>query len=171
MDRETKMGPLVSAEQRDRVAGYLKIGRGEAKVAAGGGTPKQFEKGWYVEPTIFYDVDNSAKIAQEEIFGPVMSVIPFKDEADAIRIANDDAVRARRGGLDPRHLQGVPGGEGARGGDRVGQPHAADRSSRRRGAATRHRGSGGSWGTGGSRSISRRSRSSSISTRSRSAGI
>ncbi len=82
------MGPLVSEEQRDRVAGYLKVGRGEAKVAAGGGTPKQFDKGWYVEPTIFYDVDNSAKIAQEEIFGPVMSVIPFKDEADAIRIAN-----------------------------------------------------------------------------------
>jgi betaine-aldehyde dehydrogenase len=88
LDRETKMGPLVSAEQRDRVAGYLKVGRGEAKVAAGGGTPKGFDKGWYVEPTIFYDVDNSARIAQEEIFGPVMSVIPFKDEADAIRIAN-----------------------------------------------------------------------------------
>ena len=64
-------------------------GRSEAKVAVGGGTPKQFDKGWYVEPTIFYDVDNSAKIAQEEIFGPVMSVIPFEDEADAIRIAND----------------------------------------------------------------------------------
>ena len=88
IERDTKMGPLVSAEQRDRVAGYLKVGRGEAKVAAGGGTPKQFDKGWYVEPTIFYDVDNSARIAQEEIFGPVMSVIPFKDEADAIRIAN-----------------------------------------------------------------------------------
>jgi betaine-aldehyde dehydrogenase len=88
LDRETKMGPLVSAEQRDRVANYLKIGRGEGKIAAGGDTPKQFERGWYVEPTIFYDVDNSAKIAQEEIFGPVMTVIPFTDEADAIRIAN-----------------------------------------------------------------------------------
>jgi betaine-aldehyde dehydrogenase len=88
LDRETKMGPLVSAEQRDRVAHYLKIGRGEGKVAAGGGVPAQFEKGWYIEPTIFYDVDNSAKIAQEEIFGPVMTVIPFNDEADAIRIAN-----------------------------------------------------------------------------------
>jgi betaine-aldehyde dehydrogenase len=88
LDRETKMGPLVSAEQRDRVARYLTIGRKEGKVAAGGGTPKQFEKGWYVEPTIFYDVDNSATIAQEEIFGPVMTVIPFNDEADAIRIAN-----------------------------------------------------------------------------------
>ena len=89
VDRETKMGPLVSAEQRDRVASFLEVGRGEAKVAAGGGRPKQFEKGWYVEPTIFYDVDNGARIAQEEIFGPVMSVIPFKDEAEAVRIAND----------------------------------------------------------------------------------
>ncbi|HWN19326.1 MAG TPA: aldehyde dehydrogenase family protein [Gemmatimonadales bacterium] len=89
MDRENKMGPLVSAEQRDRVDNYLKIGRGEAKVAVGGGRPKQYEKGWYIEPTIFYDVDNSARIAQEEIFGPVMSVIPFKDEAEAIRIANE----------------------------------------------------------------------------------
>jgi betaine-aldehyde dehydrogenase len=88
LERETKMGPLVSAEQRDRVAGYLDIGRKEAKLAVGGGRPKQFDKGWYIEPTIFYDVDNGAKIAQEEIFGPVMSVIPFTDEADAIRIAN-----------------------------------------------------------------------------------
>ncbi len=88
LDRDTKMGPLVSKEQRDRVAGYLKIGAGEAKVAAGGGVPRQFSTGWYVEPTIFYDVDNSARIAQEEIFGPVMSIIPFTDEADAIRIAN-----------------------------------------------------------------------------------
>ena len=88
MDRENKMGPLVSAEQRDRVANYLQVGRGEAKVAVGGGRPKQFDKGWYIEPTIFYDVDNSARIAQEEIFGPVMSVIPFEDEAEAIRIAN-----------------------------------------------------------------------------------
>jgi betaine-aldehyde dehydrogenase len=88
LDRDTKMGPLVSAEQRDRVARYLAIGRGEGKVATGGGTAKQFEKGWFVEPTIFYDVDNSATIAQEEIFGPVMTVIPFSDEAEAIRIAN-----------------------------------------------------------------------------------
>ena len=87
IERETKMGPLVSAEQRDRVRKYQEIGKKEAKVAAGGGAPK-FDKGWYVEPTIFYDVDNSARIAQEEIFGPVMSVIPFKDEAQALEIAN-----------------------------------------------------------------------------------
>jgi betaine-aldehyde dehydrogenase len=88
LDRETKMGPLVSAEQRDRVREYLAIGAREAKVAAGGGIPKELGKGWYVEPTIFYDVDNGARIAQEEIFGPVMSVIPFRDEAEAIAIAN-----------------------------------------------------------------------------------
>jgi betaine-aldehyde dehydrogenase len=88
LDRETKMGPLVSAEQHGRVREYLKIGAGEAKVAVGGGVPKQYDKGWYVEPTIFYDVDNSARIAQEEIFGPVMSVIPFRDEREAIALAN-----------------------------------------------------------------------------------
>ena len=88
IDRDTKMGPLVSQEQHGRVTRFLEIGRKEAKVAAGGGVPRQFDKGWYVEPTVFYDVNNSAKIAQEEIFGPVMSIIPFKDEADAIEIAN-----------------------------------------------------------------------------------
>src|SRR3954453_4013946 len=63
MDRETKMGPLVSAEQRDRVDSYLTVGRGEAKVAVGGGRPKQFDKGWYIEPPIFYDVATSPPIA------------------------------------------------------------------------------------------------------------
>ncbi len=89
LERETKMGPLVSKEQYDRVSSYLEVGRKEAKVAIGGGRPKQFGKGFYVEPTIFYDVDNSARISREEIFGPVASVIPFEDEGAAIRIAND----------------------------------------------------------------------------------
>ncbi len=89
LERETKMGPLVSKEQYDRVNSYLDLGKKEAKVAIGGGRPKQFGKGFYVEPTIFYDVDNSARIAREEIFGPVASVIPFDDEGGAIRIAND----------------------------------------------------------------------------------
>jgi len=87
--RETKMGPLVSKEQYDRVSSYLEIGKKEAKVAIGGGRPKEFGKGYYVEPTIFYDVENSARIAREEIFGPVASVIPFDGESEAIRIAND----------------------------------------------------------------------------------
>ena len=89
LERGTKMGPLVSKEQYDRVSSYLEIGKKEAKVAIGGGRPKQFGKGYYVEPTIFYDVDNNARISREEIFGPVATVIPFDDEAGAIRIAND----------------------------------------------------------------------------------
>ena len=89
LERETKMGPLVSKEQYDRVSSYLETGKREAKTAIGGGRPKQISKGYYVEPTIFYDVDNGAKIAREEIFGPVAAVIPFEGEPDAIRIAND----------------------------------------------------------------------------------
>jgi betaine-aldehyde dehydrogenase len=89
LERDTKMGPLVSREQYERVGSYLELGRKEAKVATGGGRPKQIGKGYYVEPTIFYDVENSARIAREEIFGPVASVIPFDGEAEAIRIAND----------------------------------------------------------------------------------
>jgi betaine-aldehyde dehydrogenase len=89
LERETKMGPLVSKEHYDRVSSYLEIGKKEAKVAIGGGRPKQFGKGYYVEPTIFYDVKNSDRIAREEIFGPVASVIPFDGESEAIRIAND----------------------------------------------------------------------------------
>src|ERR1700675_959902 len=89
LDRETKMGPLVSKGQYDRVSSYLELGKKEAKVAIGGGHPKQFGKGFYVEPTIFYDVDNNARISREEIFGPVASVIPFEGEPEAIRIAND----------------------------------------------------------------------------------
>ena len=89
LDRDTKMGPLVSKEQYDRVTSYMEIGKKEAKTAIGGGREKAFGKGFYVEPTIFYDVDNSARIAREEIFGPVATVIPFENEADAIKIAND----------------------------------------------------------------------------------
>ena len=89
LERETKMGPLVSREQYDRVHSYLDLGKKEAKTATGGGRPKQLDKGYYVEPTIFYDVDNNARISREEIFGPVASVIPFDGESDAVRIAND----------------------------------------------------------------------------------
>ena len=89
LERETKMGPLVSKEQYDRVTSYQEIGKKEAKVATGGGRPRHFSKGYYVEPTIFCDVSNSARIAREEIFGPVAAVIPFENENDAIRVAND----------------------------------------------------------------------------------
>ena len=89
LDRDTKMGPLVSKEQYDRVRSYQEVGKKEAKLAFGGGRAASFAKGYYVEPTIFYDVDNSARIAREEIFGPVATVIPFNDEKDAMKIAND----------------------------------------------------------------------------------
>jgi betaine-aldehyde dehydrogenase len=91
MDRETRMGPLVSRDQFERVRKYQEIGKREAKLAVGGGRAEgeTLSRGFFVEPTIFYDVDNSARIAREEIFGPVASVIPFDDEAEALRIAND----------------------------------------------------------------------------------
>jgi betaine-aldehyde dehydrogenase len=91
LDRETKMGALISREQFDRVLAYQEIGKGEAKLALGGGRAKgkATERGYFVEPTIFYDVDNASRIAREEIFGPVASVIPFDTEEDALRIAND----------------------------------------------------------------------------------
>src|SRR2546427_7920352 len=89
LDRDTKMGPLVSKEQYERVRSYQEVGKKEAKLAIGGGRAEKFAKGYYVEPTIFYDVNNNARIAREEIFGPVASVIPFGDEKDAVKIAND----------------------------------------------------------------------------------
>jgi betaine-aldehyde dehydrogenase len=88
LERETKMGPLVSKDQFERVRSYQELGKKEAKLAAGGGRSASLARGYYVEPTIFYDVDNSARIAQEEIFGPVAAVIPFSGEAEALRIAN-----------------------------------------------------------------------------------
>ncbi len=86
------MGPLVSARQRDRVLGYIERGQEEgAKLVVGGGRPAHLPKGWYVEPTLFVDVDNSMTIAQEEIFGPVLAVIPYEDDDDAVRIANESS--------------------------------------------------------------------------------
>jgi len=90
MDPATLCGPLVASRQRDRVEGYIRAGKQEgAKLACGGGRPVAQPKGWYVEPTLFVDVDNRMRIAREEIFGPVLALIPYEDERDAIRIAND----------------------------------------------------------------------------------
>ena len=89
LELDTVYGPTVSARQRDRVEGYIALGRAEgATVATGGGRPA-FDRGFYVQPTVFSDVDNRMRIAQEEIFGPVLVVIPFDDDSDAARIAND----------------------------------------------------------------------------------
>jgi betaine-aldehyde dehydrogenase len=90
MDPSTECGPLVSARQRERVEGYIAIGRNEgAHVAVGGGRPSSMRTGWYVEPTLLTSVSNSMRVAREEIFGPVLVLIPFDDEKDAVAIAND----------------------------------------------------------------------------------
>ena len=86
----TRLGPLVSEAQRESVLGYIAKGRAEgARLVAGGGRPAALPTGFYVEPTIFADVDNAMTIAQEEIFGPVLAIIPYDTEADAVRLAND----------------------------------------------------------------------------------
>ncbi|BBZ35848.1 aldehyde dehydrogenase [Mycolicibacterium confluentis] len=89
-DPAAAVGPLISEKQRERVEGYIKKGVEEgARLVTGGGRPEGLDSGWFVQPTVFADVENSMTIAQEEIFGPVLVVIPYEDEADAVRIAND----------------------------------------------------------------------------------
>jgi aldehyde dehydrogenase (NAD+) len=89
-DPETTMGPLISAAQRAKVEALIRTGQDEgAQIAYGGGRPPGLDKGFYVEPTLFVNVDNSMAIAQKEFFGPVGVIIPFKDDADAIKMAND----------------------------------------------------------------------------------
>lgn len=85
------LGPMFDKLQYDRVQAMMNVGIDEgAQLLVGGpGKPEGFEKGWYVKPTIFSDVNNQMRVAQEEIFGPVLVIIPFEDEAEAIRIAND----------------------------------------------------------------------------------
>ena len=89
-DEATQIGPLATAGQRDRVERYIAKGRGDgARITYGGGRPAGMDKGWFVEPTVFADVDNRHTIAQQEIFGPVLSIIPYSDDQEAVRIAND----------------------------------------------------------------------------------
>ncbi|PXX58442.1 acyl-CoA reductase-like NAD-dependent aldehyde dehydrogenase [Nocardia tenerifensis] len=90
LDRSTVIGPVASAGQREIIEGYIAKGKAEGgRITVGGGRPAGFDRGWYVEPTVFADVDNSATIGREEIFGPVLAVIPFDSDADAVRLAND----------------------------------------------------------------------------------
>ncbi|AVZ72727.1 aldehyde dehydrogenase [Streptomyces lunaelactis] len=90
LDAATQVGPLVAGRQQQRSLDYIRIGQEEgAKIIAGGGRPAGLEQGWYVEPTLFGGVDNSMRIAREEIFGPVICLLPYGDESDAAKIAND----------------------------------------------------------------------------------
>lgn len=90
LDPATQVGPLASSQHRGTVESYIAKGRGEqARLVVGGARPPGIDHGWFVEPTLFADVDNSASIAQEEIFGPVLAVIKYDDDDDAVRVAND----------------------------------------------------------------------------------
>lgn len=92
-DPTTAVGPMTTRAQRERIQRYVQIGKDEgAKVALGGSTPGEFDRGWWVDKTVFRDVDNSMRIAQEEIFGPVISILKYKDDEDALRIANDSPL-------------------------------------------------------------------------------
>ena len=89
-DEQSQMGPLASSRQRDRVERYIAQGRTEGLLlAAGGNRPKHLDRGYYIDPTVFGNVPNQSIVAQEEIFGPVVAVIPAADEADAVAIANE----------------------------------------------------------------------------------
>ena len=84
------MGPMASEKHLQRVLGYIDIAKNSnARLVSGGGRPKDLDRGWFVEPTIFADVDNDDQLAREEVFGPVMAMIPFDGDEEAIRIAND----------------------------------------------------------------------------------
>ena len=90
LDPATAIGPLVSAAQRDRVLGYVEAGRAAGhRITTGGGVPQGRDVGWFVAPTVFEGVENSSRIAQEEIFGPVLTITPYRDDDEAVRIAND----------------------------------------------------------------------------------
>ncbi|MFE3453317.1 aldehyde dehydrogenase [Nonomuraea sp. NPDC059194] len=88
-DPATGIGPLVARRQQERVEGYIRIGMDEGAKIVVGGLDRPHDRGWYVAPTVFSGVHNDMRIAREEIFGPVLAVIPYEDEADAVRIAND----------------------------------------------------------------------------------
>lgn len=90
LDSATDVGPLVSERQRDRVLDYVaSAANSGAKLVAGGSIPKGRDRGWFVAPTVFADVDNADRLAREEVFGPVLAVIPYATESDAIALAND----------------------------------------------------------------------------------
>ncbi|MFC4034294.1 aldehyde dehydrogenase [Streptomyces polygonati] len=108
-DPETFVGPMIREGQRDRVASYIELGieEGARLVIGGPGAPEGLEQGWYVRPTVFADVDNAMRIAQEEIFGPVVAVIPYEDEEDAVRIANDSPYGLSGGVFTADRQRGV----------------------------------------------------------------
>lgn len=90
LDKKTHIGPQTSADQRAKTEQYVALGKeAGARLITGGGRPREFDKGYFVEPTVFADVDNKSRLAQEEVFGPVLAIIPFETEEEVIKMAND----------------------------------------------------------------------------------
>jgi aldehyde dehydrogenase (NAD+) len=90
LDPAVTCGPMASEQHLNRVLGYIEVGRdSSARLVTGGGRPADQDRGWFVEPTVFADVDNNDRLAREEVFGPVLAVIPFDSDDDAVAIAND----------------------------------------------------------------------------------
>jgi acyl-CoA reductase-like NAD-dependent aldehyde dehydrogenase len=109
-DPEVAVGPLVSETQRGRVESYIATGRSEgASLVLGGGRPAGRDRGYFVEPTVFAEVENRMTIAQEEIFGPVVCVIPYEDEDDAVALANDSryGLSGSVWGPDAEHAKAI----------------------------------------------------------------
>lgn len=88
-DPKNIMGPVIRKSQHERILGIIESGKQEARLVCGGGVPKGFDRGYFIEPTVFADVSNRSSLAQDEIFGPVLCVIPYEDDDDAVQIAND----------------------------------------------------------------------------------
>jgi aldehyde dehydrogenase (NAD+) len=127
---DVMMGPVISAKQRERILSYIELGQAEgAKLALGGGRPEHLSRGFYVEPTLFINVENTMRIAQEEIFGPVLVVIPFDDDDDAVRIANE-SVYGLAGGVSSSSVdRAIAVARRIRAGMvnvNMGSPHGAD---------------------------------------------
>jgi geranial dehydrogenase len=109
MEKSTQVGPMASSAHRDRVESYIAKGKAEARLVSGGGRPKNVDGGWFVQPTVFADVANTATIAREEIFGPVLAVIPYQGDAEAVRIANDSefSLGGTVWSTDEQHARGI----------------------------------------------------------------
>ena len=88
-DPANTMGPVIRKSQHERILGIIEGGKAQARLACGGGVPDGFDRGYFIEPTVFADVPNESALAQDEIFGPVVCVTPYEDDDDAVRIAND----------------------------------------------------------------------------------
>jgi aldehyde dehydrogenase (NAD+) len=111
-DPATEIGPLVSSRQRERVEGYIEAGRAQGATAVvGGGRPSGLDRGWFVEPTVFAGVDPRMRIAQEEIFGPVLAVLAYDDEEHAVALANDSdyGLNGAVFSSDPEHGLAIAG--------------------------------------------------------------